>query len=242
MKSLTQEETLALIPLAQAGDKQAQNDLVEGHQALARAVSNRFANRGLDYDDLFQVGCLGLFKAIMRFDPSYGVMFSTYAVPMIAGEIKRFLRDDGPIKVSRSLRELATKAFTVKREWENRTGSEISLSQLAQELNVSPEELAAALDAMRPVSSLQEPVGSGDDQRTYIDQVADPKAGEELAVDKMLLRQLLETLNDREKQIILLRYFRGKTQTEIAKTIGVSQVQVSRLEAKILEKLRKMAI
>ncbi|MEG1525600.1 MAG: SigB/SigF/SigG family RNA polymerase sigma factor [Clostridia bacterium] len=234
---LSREETQSLLILAVRGDEQAQERLIAENLALVRSVVRRFANRGAEYDDLYQLGCVGLVKAIQHFDPSYNVQFSTYAVPMIAGEIKRFLRDDGQVKIGRSLKELAAKALAVRDRLSGELGTPPGIAQIAEELHVSPEDIALALDASRPTLSLNEPLGDGEDGHTREDTLAAP-AREDLLVDRMLIRDLLSELDERERLIIVLRYFRDCTQTQVARLLGVSQVQVSRLENRILKKLR----
>ena len=234
---LTHEETLLLLRRAQAGDESAKDRLVACNLALVKSVVKKYLGRGVEYDDLYQLGCMGLVKAVSNFDTRYNVRFSTYAVPMIAGEIKRFLRDDGMVKVSRSLKELAIRAMAVQERLGRRAGAEAGVLEIAQELDVSPEEIALALEAGRPHISLNEPVY--EDEGAERLELIEDGANELALIDRLLLRELLEELEPRERQIILLRYFRDKTQTEIAGMLGVSQVQVSRLESRILKKLRE---
>ena len=234
---LTQEETTALLRRVQQGDESAKETLVAHNLALVKSVVKKYLGRGVEYDDLYQLGCMGLVKAILHFDLRYEVRFSTYAVPMIAGEIKRFLRDDGMVKVSRSLKELAVRAMAVQDRLQKQGQPDPGILEIAKELDVSPEELALALDAGRPCVSLNEPIyedEGAERQELLVDGVQ-----ETLLVDRLLLKQLLGELEPREKQIIILRYFRDKTQTEIAGMLGVSQVQVSRLESRIIKKLRQ---
>jgi len=234
---LTQEETTDLLRRVQQGDESAKETLVAHNLALVKSVVKKYLGRGVEYDDLYQLGCMGLVKAILHFDLRYEVRFSTYAVPMIAGEIKRFLRDDGMVKVSRSLKELAVRAMAVQDRLQKQGQPDPGILEIAKELDVSPEELALALDAGRPCISLNEPIyedESAERQELLVDGVQ-----ETLLVDRLLLKQLLGELEPREKQIIILRYFRDKTQTEIAGMLGVSQVQVSRLESRIIKKLRQ---
>ena len=230
--ALPHEETLDLIVRAQGGDEEAQERLVVCNAPLVRSIVRKFAGRGAEYEDLYQIGCLGLVKAIRNFDTGYHVRFSTYAVPMIAGEIKRFLRDDGMIKVSRSLKELAAKAASVQAALLAKTGQEPGVNQVAEAMGAEPEDIAMALEAVRPHISIYEPAFGED---------SDPLDGEEQALNRVLLKELLGILDARERQIILLRYFSDKTQSEIAAMLGVSQVQVSRLESRILQKLREKA-
>lgn len=231
--------TPELITSAKAGDKEAQSKLVENNLGLVWSIVRRFQNRGYDVDDLFQIGCIGLIKAINKFDPSFDVRLSTYAVPMIIGEIKRFIRDDGIIKVSRSLKELSNKARITKEVMSKELGREPSVNEMAVQLNISPEELVMALEAGYSPESLYSTVGEGDSSSMLlIDRINDDDANEIDLIDKIALRQVLDTLKPREKQIIVLRYFKEKTQVQIAKMLGISQVQVSRIEKRILEEIR----
>ena len=236
----THEETIAHIIDAQRGDGAALDALTRDNIALVRSIVRRYLGRGAEYDDLFQLGSLGLVKAILHFDVRFQVRFSTYAVPMIAGEIKRFLRDDGPVKVSRSLRELAAKALALSERLGNETGRSPALSEIAEALAVSPEDVAAALDAARPVVSLSEPLYDDNTAATREDTLPAP-GNEEALTDRILLSELIGTLDTREKQIIMLRYFRDCTQSQVAVRLGISQVQVSRLESRILRRMRERA-
>lgn len=228
---------MALIQRAQAGDAAAQETLVAANLALVKSVVRGFLGRGVEYDDLFQLGSVGLVKAIRRFDPAYNVRFSTYAVPMIAGEIKRFLRDDGAVKVSRSVKELATRAAAAEEQIREETGREAGVAEIAERLGVDAADVAVALDANRPVISLNEQLFDDDNGTDRMDFLADPQT-EGKVVDRMLLKELLGQLQGRDRQLIILRYFHEKTQTEIAEIFGVSQVQISRLESRILQRLR----
>lgn len=236
---LSHEETMALILSAQSGDAAAKDALTAENLALVRSVVKRYLGRGAEYDDLFQLGSMGLVKAIARFDPSYEVRFSTYAVPMIAGEIKRFLRDDGPVKVGRSVKELASRALAVRDQLADERGAPPGVVEIAAALGVPAEELAIALDAARPVASLSERVYD-EDSATIEETLASPQR-EETLVDRLLIVDLLGALEGRERQIIVLRYFCDQTQTQVAERLGISQVQVSRLESKILKKMRARA-
>lgn len=238
---LTHEETLLLLRRAQAGDESAKDRLVACNLALVKSVVKKYLGRGVEYDDLYQLGCMGLVKAVSNFDTRYNVRFSTYAVPMIAGEIKRFLRDDGMIKVSRSLKELAAQAAAVRERLSAEQGRDVGVSEIADALQVDAEEIAAALEAARPHMSIYEPAYGDDSDALMLDRVQDgaDEMGETL--NRVLLKELLGTLEPRERTIILLRYFSDKTQNEIAAQMGISQVQVSRLESKILQKLRERA-
>lgn len=238
---LTNEETKELIRCAQEGDAGAQERLTLCNTALVKSIVKRYLNRQVEYDDLFQIGCMGLVKAIRNFDLSYDVRFSTYAVPMIAGEIKRFLRDDGMIKVSRSLKELAAQAAAARERLSAERGRDVGVSEIAAELGVDAEEVAAALEAARPHMSIYEPAYGDNSDALMLDHVQDGADEMGDTLNRVLLKELLGTLEPRERTIIMLRYFSDKTQNEIAVQMGISQVQVSRLESKILQKLRERA-
>jgi RNA polymerase sporulation-specific sigma factor len=233
-------ETIQLVTMAREGDKVAQSILVEKNIGLVWSIVRRFLNRGHETDDLFQIGCIGLIKAINKFDTSFDVKFSTYAVPMIIGEIKRFLRDDGIIKVSRSLKEASNKARITREVMSKELGREPTIGEIAERLEVSSEELVMAVEAGHTPESLFNPVGDGESSSLLlIDKLNDCCNEDETdIIDKIALRQVMDTLKPREKQIIMLRYFKEKTQVQIAKMLGISQVQVSRIEKKILEEIR----
>lgn len=236
---LPHEKVLGLIRIAQKGDAQAMERLVEHNTALVKSIVKKYLGRSVEFDDLFQIGCLGLVKAIQNYDESYNVRFSTYAVPMIAGEIKRFLRDDGMIKVSRSLKELAGKAAAAQERLRRTLGHDPGIQELAREVGAEPEELAVALDASRPHMSIYEHVYDDGSDATLLDRMQQDGSEDTGVVDKILLKELLGTLEARERQLIVLRYFQDKTQSEIARLMGVSQVQISRLESRIISKLRE---
>lgn len=233
-------DTVQLIKMAREGDKEAQAAIVENNIGLVWSIVRRFQNRGHETEDLFQIGCIGLIKAVNKFDTSFNVMFSTYAVPMIIGEIKRFLRDDGIIKVSRSLKEVSNRARVIKEVMTKELGREPAISEMAQRLDIPAEDLVMAIEAGYSPESLFNPVGEGDNSSLMlIDKLNDEyNDNESDIIDKLALRQILDTLKPREKQIIILRYFKEKTQVQIAKMLGISQVQVSRIEKKILEDIR----
>ena len=237
---LSQEEVEKLVKLAHKGDKEAQETLVTSNIALVKSIVSKFVGRGVEFEDLYQVGCMGLVKAINHFDSSYNVRFSTYAVPMIAGEIKRFLRDDGAVKVSRSLKELAARSVAATETLKAKLGREPTIHEVAEAVGESAEDVAVAREASKACISLHEPTFE-EDSAPLIDQVSEGDREDEL-IDRLLLKELLSTLEPRERQIIFLRYFRDETQSEIAKKLGVSQVQVSRLENKIIRKLREKVI
>ena len=236
---LRREEALALILRAQQGDDASKEKLVEHNLALVKSIVRRFLGRGAEYEDLFQIGCIGLVKAIDHYDHSYNVAFSTYAVPMISGEIKRFLRDDGMIKVSRSLKELLQKSMAAREAMERELGRAPTVEELSQHLGVSEEDLMMAMESTRSHVSLHQRVYDEDeDSPMIIDRMQTSPAGR--WVDVIWLGEMLGTLDEREQLIIRMRYFQGKTQSEIAECIGVSQVQVSRMEKRILTKLRNL--
>lgn len=234
------EETLALLKRAHEGDKKAREQLVEENMGLVYTVVRRFLGRGCEQEDLVQIGCIGLIKAIDNFDGSYEVRFSTYAVPMIAGEIKRFLRDDGMIKVSRLLKESAVKAFRAREVLEKRRGTEPTMEEISRETGISPEELALAMEAVSGVESLSQTVYSGDGTPVLLgDRLPDRRDRNEELLNRMLLRQLLTLLPEDEQEVIRLRYFEDQTQVQVALRLGMTQVQVSRAEKRILKKLRE---
>lgn len=234
---LTHEESLALLRAAQQGDEEAQDTLVRCNVALVKSVVKKFLWRGVEYDDLFQIGCMGLVKSINNFSDKFDVRFSTYAVPMIAGEIKRFLRDDGMVKVSRSLKELAAKSAAVAEQLKREHNRDPSIQEIAAVVGVDAEEIVLAQDAARSHLSLHEPVFE-DSGATLLDQVGESVDDSELMIDRILLKELIGKLDARDRKIIFLRYFQDKTQSEIARIMGVSQVQISRLESKIIQKLK----
>ncbi len=234
------EHTIALIKRSHEGDEKARTQLVEENVGLVWCVAKRFYGRGTEAEDLFQIGSIGLLKAIDKFDLSYDVKFSTYAVPMISGEIQRFLRDDGMIKVSRSLKELAYKAYIAKEKLTDRWNREPTIEEIAEELHVSKEELAQALESSGEVESLHRPVYQQDGSEVQLlERIPEKEEQEERIVNHLLLAQLLTHLEKEERQLIYMRYFANKTQAETGKKLGISQVQVSRLEKKILNNLRE---
>lgn len=233
------EHTIALIQKSHDGDEKARVQLVEENVGLVWCVVRRFYGRGVEADDLFQIGSIGLLKAIDKFDISFDVKFSTYAVPMISGEIKRFLRDDGMIKVSRSLKELSYRAYMVREKMQERMQRDPTIEELAEEMQIDKEELVMALDAANEVESIYKPIGQKDgNEIALLDKLEEKEAQEEKILNRMLLKQLLEELDKDARQLIYLRYFANKTQTEVGKELGISQVQVSRMEKKILNLLR----
>ncbi len=240
LKVLSQKEMDHLLLHARDGDSQAREKLVEGNLRLVLSVIQRFDKRGECPDDLFQVGCIGLIKAISNFDPTKQVRFSTYGVPMIAGEVRRYLRDNSAIRVSRSLRDVAYRVLQCKEAMTTRLGREPALEELAKELELSREEVSEALDAICAPVSLYDPVYSdGGDPLTVMDQVRDTKNTEGNWMERIALRSAFRQLGDREKQILSLRFYDGKTQMEVASHLGISQAQVSRLEKAAIGTLRK---
>lgn len=234
------DRTEELIQRSQEGDKEAREILIEENMGLIHHVVKRFLGRGVEAEDLFQIGAIGLVKAVDRFDLSFGVRFSTYAVPMIVGEIKRFLRDDSMIKVSRSLKELAIKAARLREQLLIERGEEPRLEELAAALGVEPEELVQAFASNEEVESLQKIVYQGDGEGlSLMDKVDYGKDEQEILLRQLLLEQLLDSLEPQERRLIVLRFFCDETQTQVAQKLGMSQVQVSRLEKKILLNLRK---
>lgn len=235
---LKHEEALKLIHAAQGGDEEAKETLIVRNTALVKSIVKKFLNRGVEFDDLMQIGSLGLVKAVLGYDPSYEVRFSTYAVPMIAGEIKRFLRDDGIIKVSRSLREKSFEIFNMKERMKDELKREPTIEELAQKLEMSAEDIVFAVEAVRSPVSIYEPAFEDESSKTLlIDTMSEDSSGD--MIDKILLKELIQQLDPKERQLIMLRYYSDKTQMEIAEILGVSQVQVSRLITKIINKLKK---
>ncbi len=222
---------------AQDGDREAAGRLVENNSGLIWSVARRYFGRGVDAEDLYQLGCVGLLKAIEGFDPDYGTRFSTYAVPKISGEIRRFLRDDGMLKVSRTIKEQAAQIHAARQQLEQRIGREPTLSELSRETGMPPEEIAYAETATGPAESLQRE--SGDDGFT-LEHVLGDYGAEERMVEHVALRAVLEKLPERERQVLALRYYHGMTQQNCARVLHVSQVQISRLERRAVETLRKM--
>jgi len=240
LKVLTSNEKNELLRKAHEGDEKAREELINGNLKLVLSVVGRFSSRGDNPDDLFQVGCIGLIKAIDNFDTTLGVQFSTYAVPMIIGELRRYLRDYNSIRVSRSVRDLAYKALTARQELSRTLEREPTVEEIAKKVDSTKEEVASALDAIVEPISLYEPVFNESGDSVYVmDKVCDEKNTDEAWLESIAISQAIEKLNPREKRIINLRFFRGKTQMEVAKEINISQAQVSRLEKGALLKIRK---
>ncbi|MEF2734625.1 MAG: SigF/SigG family RNA polymerase sporulation sigma factor [Blautia sp.] len=234
------DNILALIGRAHQGDKRARDILTEKNMGLVHSIAARFKNRGVEMEDLVQIGCIGLLKAIDKFDLSYDVKFSTYAVPMITGEIKRFLRDDGMVKVSRSLKEMAAKAYALREQLLLEKGREPQIEELAKELGVSREELVLAMDSQGQVESLQKTIYQSDGNEISLgERLPQEENQQEKVVNRMFLEQALNMLDKKERELIYLRFFQDRTQSSIAGELGMSQVQVSRMEKKILKRLRE---
>ena len=232
-------DTLSLLKRAHQGDKAARDALTEENMGLVWSVVRRFDGRKAEKEDLFQIGSIGLLKAIDKFDESYGVCFSTYAVPMIAGEIRRYLRDNSMIRVSRALKESAVQMYRCMEKLEKTLGRDPTIQEIADEMGTDPEELSLIMEANMDVESLQQVVYRNDgNEMTLMDRLEDQHDAQEVLLDRMLLDQLLSGLTEQEKQLICMRYVQEKTQSDIAGKLGVSQVQVSRMEKRIIKKIR----
>lgn len=239
LKVLKESEKITLLKQMQAGDKKAREAMVNGNLRLVLSVVQRFTNRGENLDDLFQVGCIGLIKAIDNFDIGQNVRFSTYAVPMIIGEIRRYLRDNNAVRVSRSIRDTAYHAMQAKERLVNRLQRDPTVEEIAQEMGLKKEEVVLALEAIVDPLSLNEPVYSDGGDTIYVmDQIGD-KNDDVAWLDEIMLRQAIQDLNPREKKILYMRFLQGKTQMEVAKEIGISQAQVSRLEKGAMQQIRQ---
>ncbi|MBE5869108.1 MAG: SigB/SigF/SigG family RNA polymerase sigma factor [Lachnospiraceae bacterium] len=233
------EEVSVLIAKSQAGDKNAREVLIENNLGLVHHIVKRFLGRGHDAEDLFQIGSIGLMKAIDKFDLSYDVKFSTYAVPMISGEIKRFLRDDGMVKVGRTLKENGFKVKIAREKLTQRLGREPHIQEVAAESQLTEEEVVMAMEAGAEVESIYQSVYQSDGSEIYlVDKLVSEDRDKEDLLNHMLLEQLLQELDEKERELINMRYFQEQTQTEVAKRLGISQVQVSRLEKRILIRMR----
>lgn len=237
---LTNERMRELFPLVHGGDRAAREEFIRGNLRLVLSVVQRFSNRGENADDLFQVGCIGLIKALDNFDVTQNVRFSTYAVPMIIGEIRRYLRDNNPIRVSRSLRDTAYKALQARDRLQYALGREATVDEIAQEMHLPVEDVVFALEAIQDPVSLFEPIyNDGGDALYIMDQVKDENTKDENWLEEISIKDALQHLNEREKKILRLRFFEGRTQMEVAGEIGISQAQVSRLEKNALLHMRK---
>lgn len=236
------ERTFELIRQSQAGDKEAKEQLIKENSGLIWNVVRRFMGRGYETEDLYQIGAIGLIRAIDKFDFEYEVKFSTYAVPLISGEIKRFLRDDGMIKVSRTLKENQWKIKRAMEKLQKEKGREPAVEEIAEELSMEPEEIMLSMEAVVEVESMEQSVYGKDGKEISLkDRIASVKNEQEELMDKLFLQQLLGTLDERDRILIILRYFENKTQNQVAEILGISQVQVSRLEKKILRRMKELA-
>lgn len=234
---------MELIEQARAGDKTAREKLIVDNMALVWSIVKRFQGRGHEPQDLFQIGSIGLMKAIDKFDMRFDVKFSTYAVPMISGEIKRFLRDDGMVKVSRTLKENGWKIKQASERLSHELGRDATINEISEEIQLPVEDIVLAMEANVEVESIYKSVYQSDGNEIYmIDRLPEKKDDNEELLNHMLLEQLLESLNETDRELITLRYFKDKTQTEVAKKLGISQVQVSRMEKKILSGMRRLAV
>lgn len=237
---LSEKEKRNLLKLSKEGDNNAREELIKGNLRLVLSVIQSFKNRNENPDDLFQVGCIGLIKAIDNFDPNLEVKFSTYAVPMIIGELRRFLRDFNPIRVPRSMRDMAYRALKAKESLSLRLSHDPTVEEIAKEMGEDVRAVSRALDAILEPISLYDPIYSENGDSLYVlDQIRDENSNDEAWLDNIAIKNALYTLGDREKKILLMRFYSGKTQTEISKEIGISQAQVSRLEKSALEKMKK---
>ena len=236
------ENDVKIIEKAQNGSKDDMTKLMEDNNGLIWSIVRRFSGRGYDIEDLYQIGCIGFIKAIQRFDTSFEVRLSTYAVPYILGEIKRYLRDDGPIKVSRSIKELNIKILELKKEYQHKYGREITLEEISKELRTSKEEIAMALDSARPVDSIENAVykdNKTDSTVSLLEKISTGKDEQTEITNRITIKNLINELNEREKKIIMLRYYKQKTQMQVSKILGITQVQVSRIERKVLNNMRR---
>jgi RNA polymerase sporulation-specific sigma factor len=240
LKVLSNDEKLSLLKKAKEGDRQARGKLISGNLRLVLSVIQSFQNRGENPDDLFQVGCIGLIKAVDNFDMTLDVKFSTYAVPMILGEVRRYLRDNNMVRVSRSLRDLAYKALQAKERLSVSLSREPTIEEIAKEIGEKPESVTNALDAIVDPISLYDPVYSDSGDSIYVlDQISDTGCNDDVWLNNIAISEAIKHLGEREKRILLLRFYNGKTQTEVSDEIGISQAQVSRLEKHALEKIKK---
>ena len=226
------------IKLAQDNNEEAMEILIKNNSGLIWNIVKRFIGRGYESEDLYQIGCIGLIKAIKRFDISLDVQLSTYAVPYIMGEIKRFIRDDGIIKVSRQTKELAIKIKQIQNEYMNKMGEEISITKISEILKISKEEVAAAIESSNSVDSIYSSESSETDERMLIEKIADNKDEYNNLVDKITLNEIINNLDEKEKKVVLLRFYKEQTQAQVGKILGITQVQVSRIEKRVLEKMR----
>ena len=239
-EKVSYEDNLQLIPLAKEGNTEALNKLIEANLPLVTSISKKFTNRGYEYEDIYKIGCMGLVKAIKNFDEKYNVKFSTYAVPMIIGEIKRFLRDDGMIKVSRTVKSLAKKLHFDKEALTKKLNREPTIEELAQFSGMDKEEILFALESSASMQYLYEVIHQDDGSPVLlIDKLSENAIEDKNITEKLALKEALRNLDTKSRQIIVLRYFKDKTQIQVAKMLGISQVQVSRIEKKVLQEMRK---
>ena len=239
LKVLPEKEKMRLLKLVKQGDQNARDELIRGNLRLVLSVIQKFTNRGESLDDLFQIGCIGLIKSIDNFDISQNVRFSTYAVPMIIGEIRRYLRDNSTVRISRSMRDIAYKAIQIKEKMINENNREPTIEEIAKEMEIPSENIVLALESIVEPISLYEPVFSDGNDTVYVmDQIGD-KHDDNNWLDEIALKQSIKDLNKREKQILSLRFLKGKTQMEVASEVGISQAQVSRLEKCAIKKVKK---
>ena len=231
-------DNIKYIKLAQENNEEAMELLVKNNSGLVWNIVKRFIGRGYEAEDLYQIGSMGLIKAIKRFDINLEVQLSTYAVPYIMGEIKRFIRDDGIIKVSRQTKELAIKIKQIQNEYMNKNGEEISIIKISEILDIPKEEIAAAIESSNNVDSIYSVEGTNEDERILLEKIADNKDDYKSLVNKIAINEMIEKLDETEKQVVLLRYYREQTQAQVGKILGISQVQVSRIEKRVLDKMR----
>ena len=239
------ENDMKIIESAQNGNKEDMTKLIEDNNGLIWSIVRRFNGRGYDIEDLYQIGSIGFIKAIQRFDTSFEVRLSTYAVPYILGEIKRYIRDDGPIKVSRSIKELNIKILELQKEYFRKYGRDIKLEEISKELKISKEEITMALDSSKPVDSIESAKytdNKTDKTVSILEQISTGKDEQTEITNRITIKNLISELEDKEKVIILLRYYKQKTQMQVSKILGITQVQVSRIERKVLEKMRRRLI
>ena len=236
------DNDLKIIEKAQNGSKEDMTKLIEDNNGLIWSIVRRFGGRGYDIEDLYQIGSIGFIKAIQRFDTNFEVRLSTYAVPYILGEIKRYIRDDGPIKVSRSIKELNIKILELQKEYFNKYGKEITLDEIAKEFRTTKEEITMALDSARPVDSIEEEQyrdNKTDKTISILEQISTGKDEQTEITNKIAIKNMIKELNEKEKEIIVLRYYRQKTQMQVSKILGITQVQVSRIERKVLDNMKR---
>lgn len=239
------DNDMRIIESAQNGNKEDMTKLIEDNNGLIWSIVRRFNGRGYDVDDLYQIGSIGFIKAIQRFDTNFEVRLSTYAVPYILGEIKRYIRDDGPIKISRSIKELNVKIIELQKEYFNKYGQEITLEGISKELRISKEEVTMALDSTRPVDSIENAKytdSKTDKTVSILEQISTGRDEQTEITNKIAIKNLISELDEKEREIIMLRYYKQKTQMHVSKILGITQVQVSRIERKVLDKMRKKLI